>query len=75
MINEDYLTGHIANYLKRELNRRANEEGLNVSIINSYRLYDAFNVPVQDFPLIKVFRTSSQYSVSNKRVSSIQVHY
>ena len=28
MINEDYLTGHIANYLKRELNRRANEEGV-----------------------------------------------
>jgi hypothetical protein len=75
MISEDYLTGHIANYLKRELNRRASEEGLTVPIINSYRLYDAFNVPVQDFPLIKVFRTSSQYTVSNKRLSSIQVHY
>lgn len=75
MINEDYLTGHLANYLRDELNRRGYSEGLTVPIINSYRLYDAFNVPVQDYPLIKVFRTSSQYTASNKRISSLQIHY
>ncbi len=63
----------IAEYLRDELNRINPIK--NTIIVKSIRNYDAFNVPVQDFPLLKVYRQRSSYLPNNKRVSSIQLQY
>jgi hypothetical protein len=64
---------YIVKFLKEELNRI--NPIPNTIIVKSTRCYDAFNVPFQDFPLLKIYRQRSSYMPSNKRISSLQIQY
>lgn len=64
----------IINYLKNYLNS-ANPIEYSQPIVKSTRNYDAFNIPVQDFPLLKIYRLKSNYRASNLRISQIQLQY
>jgi len=66
-ILDDCITRTIGEYIKDNLNV-ANPIA-NTIIINSIRNYDAFNVPVQDYPLLKVSRIRSSH-ITNDRVTS-----
>lgn len=72
-IIEDKILTKIVEYLKDELNRNNPIE--NTVIVNSTRNYDAFNVPITDFPLLKIYRQRSQYLNNNKRISNLQLQY
>lgn len=72
-ILQDITCNKIAEYLKYKLNAANPLEGL--VIVNSTRSYDAFSVPVQDFPLLKVYRNSTQYRPSQVRQSRLTAQY
>lgn len=62
----DYPCQTIADFLKEELNRN-NPLKEEFTVVKSTRCYDAFNIPLQDFPVLKIFRTSTTYATANKR--------
>jgi hypothetical protein len=71
----DYPCQTIADYLKEELNR-LNPLKEEFTIVKSTRCYDAFNIPLQDFPCLKIYRVSTNYSTPNKRgVASLSGQY
>jgi hypothetical protein len=58
---QDVVCHKIAQYLQTQLNLRAKEEDPNLVVVNGIRSYDAFNVPLHEYPLLKVFRTGDSY--------------
>ncbi|GAA6622894.1 hypothetical protein [Scytonema sp. NUACC26] len=72
-IYNDCTTDCIVKYLKDELNRR--NPIPNTLIVNTTRNFDDYNVPTQDYPVLKVYRVRSQYMPSNKRKSTLQLQY
>lgn len=72
-ILEDKILTELVTYIKDELNRNNPIE--NTTIVKSTRNYDAFNVPIQDFPLLKIYRQRTQYLNNNKRISNLQLQY
>lgn len=72
-ILEDKILTKIVTFIKEDLNRNNPIE--NTIIVKSTRNYDAFNIPVQDFPLLKIYRQRTQYINNNKRLSSLQLQY
>ena len=72
-ILEDKVLTKIVTFIKEELNR--NNPIDNTIVVKSTRNYDAFNVPIQDFPLLKIYRQRTNYLNNNKRISSIQLQY
>lgn len=72
-ILDDYTTRRLAEYIRDNLNI-ANPI-LNTIIVNSIRNYDAFNIPIQDYPLLKVSRLRTNHRISDKVISTIAVDY
>jgi hypothetical protein len=71
----DYPCQTIADYLKEELNR-LNPLKDEFTIVKSTRCYDAFNIPLQDFPCLKIYRISTNYGTQSKRgVASLSGQY
>lgn len=65
----------VADYLKEELNR-LNPLKDNFTIVKSTRCYDAFNIPLQDFPVLKVYRNATTYPTDNQRgIESLSGQY
>jgi len=55
--NQDYVTFGLAQYLQTNINASYPSK----VVIRSIRGYDAVNVPISDFPLLKVFRLYDNY--------------
>lgn len=54
---EDQSCKEIAEFLKRHLNEAYTDR----VVVQGTRYYDAFNVPYNEFPLLKVYRLSDQW--------------
>jgi hypothetical protein len=61
--------------LKERLNYYGQKD-FGFDIVNGIRDYDTYNVPLTEFPLLKVFRISDTFKPDNaKKVSTIKIEY
>lgn len=69
----DRTCTHLAEYLRDWLNAKHPQE----LIVKSVRAYDAFNVPYQEYPLLKVYRMSKEGTINRntKTRSQIAISY
>jgi hypothetical protein len=75
----DTYLNELANYIKTEVNiiaqARYNFKSNN-PIIKTYYLYDGFNIPLQDFPVLKVYRQIDTITAETyKSESNIMISY
>lgn len=68
----DPICKDIVDFLAHELNLAYTKE----NIVRSVRHYDAYNVPFQSYPLLKVYRLSDTFSIDNSiRESQMGLSY
>lgn len=72
-ILDDYVTRRLAEHIRDNLN--ATNPIPNTIIVNGIRNYDAFNIPIQDYPLLKVSRLRTNHRISDKVISTIAVDF
>lgn len=60
---QDKLCYHLAGYLASYINDRftKNYPSTNIKIIRSVRSFNAFGIPIDQLPLLKVYRVQEQY--------------
>ena len=71
----DQTVKTITDFVKQELNKKS-QEVLNINLVNSVRYFDDPNVPLTDYPMLKVFRTTDLFfPQSTKQTSQLTLRY
>lgn len=71
----DTQCDEIAKYLQEKLNLLA-KDNYSFKIVNTYRNWDDRNIPIIDYPCLKVFREADVYAVNSYRTTSqIRIEY
>lgn len=72
---EDDLVRKILLILKDRLNYYGQKD-FRINLVNGIRDFDTYNVPLTEFPLLKVFRTSDIFKPDTaKKISTIKIEY
>lgn len=71
----DSVTDTIAKHLKKNLNCFA-EENYSFKLVNGIRNFNDPNVPVNEYPVLKVWRVEDSFQKDSQRIlSTLQVQY
>lgn len=71
----DTQCDEIAEYLKKELNDIV-KDNYKFKVVNTYRNWDDRNIPVIDYPCLKVFREADVFTIQHhKTTSQIRIEY
>ena len=72
---EDDIVRKILLILKDRLNYYGQKD-FRINLVNGIRDFDTYNVPLTEFPLLKVYRTSDIFKPDTaKKISTIKIEY
>ena len=72
---EDDIVRKILLILKERLNYYGQKD-FSINLVNGIRDFDTYNVPLTEFPLLKVFRISDSFKPDTaKKISTIKIEY
>lgn len=72
---EDDIVRKILLILKDRLNYYGQKD-FKINLVNGIRDFDTYNVPLTEFPLLKVFRISDSFKPDTaKKISTIKIEY